>query len=95
MNWQTNAEQVLGSHEAAVRCVRYTTQGLVASGSWDGTVKLWDPKSSQCVASFDQGHKVFSMDTSQNKLIVATAGLKLREIALHQLARPEHKHYRS
>ena len=33
-------------------------QGLIATGSWDKYVKLWDPRTNQCTGSYEQPEKV-------------------------------------
>lgn len=52
-------ESVLGSHDNAVRCVEYSNEvNVVLSGGWDGNVKMWDTRSSQCVGTLPQPDKV-------------------------------------
>lgn len=46
----TQQSSNLGCHEDAIRCVEYCCDvGLVVTGSWDKTVKLWDPRQKQSV----------------------------------------------
>jgi cell cycle arrest protein BUB3 len=53
------SESVLGSHDNAVRCVEYSNEvNVVLSGGWDGNVKMWDTRSSQCVGTLPQPDKV-------------------------------------
>lgn len=43
----------LGCHDDAIRCVEYCPDvGLVATGSWDKTIKLWDPRQKQSVGEY-------------------------------------------
>ena len=49
--------------------------GMLLSGSWDRTVKQWDPRARGGeVGSYPQPDKVFSMSTVGDKLVVGTAG---------------------
>lgn len=55
-------ESVLGSHDNAVRCVEYSNEvNVVLSGGWDGNVKMWDTRSSQCVGTLPQPDKVCAL----------------------------------
>eukprot|EP00518_Triparma_eleuthera_P004112 CAMPEP_0182453450 /NCGR_PEP_ID=MMETSP1319-20130603/510_1 /TAXON_ID=172717 /ORGANISM="Bolidomonas pacifica, Strain RCC208" /LENGTH=366 /DNA_ID=CAMNT_0024651385 /DNA_START=161 /DNA_END=1257 /DNA_ORIENTATION=+ len=56
--------------------------GVMASGSWDGTVKLWSTSSptsaaAGSLASISAGGKVFAMDWVGSTLMVATSGRKV------------------
>jgi WD40 repeat protein len=63
-----------GKHDGAVRCVEYDADhGLVISGSWDCSVRCWDPRSNTLVANLRQPHKVYSMTQAGSRLVVATA----------------------
>ncbi|KAI8842449.1 WD40-repeat-containing domain protein [Chytriomyces cf. hyalinus JEL632] len=72
---ETTHKHQIDSHEDAVKCI--TTDlvtGLVISGSWDKSVKLFDlRKPKPLVATHKHPHKVHSMDTAKGRLVVATA----------------------
>ncbi|KAI8836543.1 WD40-repeat-containing domain protein [Chytriomyces cf. hyalinus JEL632] len=84
---ETTHKQQIDSHEDAVSCIfhnqiytgrQYLTHtletGLVISGSWDKSVKLFDlRKPKPLVATHKHPHKVHSMDTAKGRLVVATA----------------------
>ncbi|PSC76632.1 mitotic checkpoint [Micractinium conductrix] len=73
-------EVALGSHAAAVKCLRWLpTRGLLVSGGWDSTLRLWDPRvapgpAGQQVAAVPLPGKVYSMDVSGERLVVAMSG---------------------
>ena len=81
----TGAEEVLGSHDAAVKAVAYDDDtGLGISGGWDKTLRAWDPRlppERRCVARVDLPDKVYSMSitppssSANKKIVVAMAGL--------------------
>jgi cell cycle arrest protein BUB3 len=59
--YDLNAEKEfdIGTHNEAIRCVHYSTSlNLIITGSWDSYVKIWDPRMSVPVSSFDQHDKV-------------------------------------
>ncbi|KAJ3041908.1 mitotic spindle checkpoint protein Bub3 [Rhizophlyctis rosea] len=69
------SETVLGTHDGAIRCLEYSTEiNSVVTGSWDKDVKLWDPRAKEAeVGKYNQPDKIFSLDVTHEKLVVATA----------------------
>ena len=44
---ESSTEQSVGSHDKAVKCVEWLLERqLVASASWDGSLKVWDVQDS-------------------------------------------------
>nr|XP_054766335.1 mitotic checkpoint protein BUB3-like [Lytechinus pictus] len=74
----TSTENILGNHEDAVKCVEFCTDvNVVVTGSWDQTVKLWDPRIGRSTGSFSQPDKVYTMAVTGDRLVVGTAGRKV------------------
>ena len=49
----------VGTHDAPIRCVEYCPDvNVVITGSWDSTVKLWDPRTPCSAGTFPQPDKV-------------------------------------
>ncbi len=67
----------MGRHDKAVRVVQYLAgEGLLASGGWDATLRLWDPRApegSNCVAVVRLPGKAFTMSQSAARLVVGTS----------------------
>lgn len=73
----TTAQQV-GLHEQPIRSVRFFTAPnsnapMVATGSWDKTIKYWDLRSSTPAGSVTMQDRVYSMDVKDNLLVVGCA----------------------
>lgn len=50
----TGQSSQIAAHDEPIRCIRWLEvngQGLVATGSWDKTIKYWDVRSQNPVAS--------------------------------------------
>jgi len=74
----SSTESAHGSHEGAIKCVEFSGEcGLVVTGSWDSTVKIWDPRAPGCQGAHSQPDKVYSLGVAGEKLVVATAGRKV------------------
>lgn len=44
-------------HNSSVTCVKYAPNAkLYATGSLDGTIKIWDAISGRCINTFDKAH---------------------------------------
>ncbi|XP_046844256.1 mitotic checkpoint protein BUB3-like [Xenia sp. Carnegie-2017] len=72
-DFNASAEQELGRHEAAIKCVEFCNQmGVVVTGSWDKTVKLWDPRQPQPTGTYSQPDKVYTMALADERLVVGT-----------------------
>ncbi|XP_040574965.1 mitotic checkpoint protein BUB3 [Lepeophtheirus salmonis] len=75
----SGTETLIGSHEKAVKCVRYSEEinGLI-SGSWDSTIKFWDPRNSNpLIGTYPQPERVYALSLAGEKLVIATLGRKV------------------
>lgn len=75
---QSGSSQVIGTHDAPVKAVRFVEVGpsntqAVVSGSWDKTLKYWDMRQPQPVATVAMPERVYAMDSAQKLLVTATA----------------------
>ena len=68
-----------GSHDDAIKCVEYcSTLGIVITGSWDRSLKIWDPRQNQAIGSYNQsGESVYTMSLSGEKLVVGTSNRRV------------------
>lgn len=82
LDWTADIQKEFASHEEAIKSILYDSySGLLITGSWDKTVKIWDPRSSNpLLHTIAQPERVYSMDLTGNtnintgKLVVAMAG---------------------
>lgn len=89
-DWQAQKETIVGTHMDAIKCVHYCQAvNLIITGSWDKTIKLWDPRVPTCVGSYEQPDKVYTLDTIDEKLVVGTANRKIRIWNLTNMGMPE------
>ncbi len=71
----------LEGHTDLVRSVAFSPDGTLASGSWDGTAKLWNTETRKQIATFSQGRRtdtrVVSVAFSPNGEILAVVSSEL------------------
>lgn len=59
MRFAFPVENLVGTHDAPIRCVEYCPEvNVMVTGSWDQTVKLWDPRTPCNAGTFSQPEKV-------------------------------------
>ncbi|KAG9144843.1 hypothetical protein Leryth_018971 [Lithospermum erythrorhizon] len=90
-------EDILGKHDAPVRCVDYSyATGQVITGSWDKTLKCWDPRGAsgpdhRLAGTYTQPERVYSLSLVGNRVVVATAGRHVNVYDLRNMSQPEQR----
>lgn len=65
---------VLSGHEGPIACVSFAeNSGILASGSWDGTLKLWNIYSNTCSETFEHGCDVLAVCFRSDGKVCCTA----------------------
>jgi len=86
----TGQESIVGYHEQTVRCVHMAhAAGLLVTGSWDRSVRLWDPRVPSPVSQHAQPECVYTLDTSGHTLVVGTADRHVVIWDLRQMGQPQ------
>ncbi|KAG6333212.1 hypothetical protein ID866_5881 [Astraeus odoratus] len=85
----TNGQsQQVAQHDAPIKVVKWieTPQGgVLATGSWDKTLKYWDLRSANPVATVQLPERCYTMDAQYPLLVVGTAE---RHIQIYNLSTP-------
>lgn len=90
-------EDVLGRHDAPVRCIEYSyATGQVVTGSWDKNLKCWDPRGASgqertLVGTYNQLERVYSLSVNGHRLVAATAGRHVNIYDLRNMSQPEQR----
>lgn len=85
---QTTAQQV-AAHDQPIRCARFVdvpgqATPVLVTGSWDKTVKYWDLRQATPVASVSCQDRIYSMDSKDTMLIIATADRYVNVVDLNK-----------
>ncbi|KAI4725837.1 WD40 repeat-like protein [Aureobasidium sp. EXF-10728] len=68
--------QTVAAHDQPIKCVESINAGgqqMIVTGSWDKTIKYWDCRQQNPIASVQCKDRVYAMDTRDQLLVVATA----------------------
>lgn len=77
-DFQSQTESIVGIHSLPIKAVEYVPDvNLVATGSWDCSAKLWDPRTSSNVAEKPLPDKVYTMSVCGHRLIIGLAGRRV------------------
>ncbi|KZP13577.1 WD40 repeat-like protein [Athelia psychrophila] len=87
----TGQSTQVAQHDAPVKAVRWVDAqgGILASGSWDKTVKYWDLRTPKPVSTVQLPDRCYSMDIAYPLMAVATAE---RQIQVFDLTNPTTPH---
>jgi mRNA export factor len=88
MHLQSGQTLTLEGHTAPVRAVRFVdvpsaNAPIIASGSWDKTVRYWDLRQPQPVATLQLPERVYAMDAAGPHLVAVAADHHLHFANLH------------
>jgi len=89
----TETMSSLGEHDDAVRCVEVSSDlGAVVTGSWDGSVRVWDPRAATALQhTIEVPGKVYSLAmgaAGQNMFVVGTSERSIQIFDTRSLPAP-------
>ncbi|EIM89377.1 WD40 repeat-like protein [Stereum hirsutum FP-91666 SS1] len=81
----------LGQHTDSVSSMNFSSEtNQLITGSWDRTVRFWDPRASTPEQSkHDLPERVYFMDLAQNRLVVAMASRLFHIYDIRNMKQPE------
>ncbi|KAK4227929.1 WD40-repeat-containing domain protein [Podospora fimiseda] len=84
----SGSTRMLEGHTKPVRSVRFVdipqaNTPIIASGSWDKTIKYWDLRQPSALATINFEERVYAMDARGAVLCAATADNKVHFVDLH------------
>ncbi|KAJ3205858.1 hypothetical protein HDU67_008586, partial [Dinochytrium kinnereticum] len=88
MDLQSGQTMTVASHDAPIKCARFmdNPQGtILATGSWDKTIKYWDLRTPNPVMTVSLPERVYSMDAVFPLMVVGTAD---RNVMIYNLQNP-------
>ncbi|KAJ1665891.1 mitotic spindle checkpoint protein Bub3 [Coemansia sp. RSA 1813] len=87
----TNAREI-GKHNGEISTIEFGhASGLLVSGSWDRSLRIWDckaPEDAALVRQVDVDERVYSISLENNILAVALAGRKILVYDIRKLESP-------
>jgi mRNA export factor len=88
MDLSSSKTMTLEAHTSPVRTVRFVqvpsaNAPIIASGSWDRTVRYWDMRQPQPIGALQLPERVYAMDAAGPLLVAATADNNLHFVNLH------------
>ncbi|PHU00139.1 Mitotic checkpoint protein BUB3.1 [Capsicum chinense] len=105
LEFNCGREDLLGRHDALFDALNTHLQlnyviflygiGQVTTGSWDRTLKCWDPRGASggqehtLVGTYPQPERVYSLSLVGNRLVVATAWNHVNVYDLRNMSQPE------
>lgn len=70
----TGQSTQIAQHDEPIKCIRFLEQGnIVATGSWDRTIKYWDLRSPQPIGTVQLPERCYAMDAKGPLMVVGTA----------------------
>jgi mRNA export factor len=82
------AVRTIGRHDQPVRCVKWMPElNLLASASWDRSLRLWDTRQPQPVATIVTNERIYAMDAAGKIVVLGTADQHMHvfpDITQHQ-----------
>ena len=81
--------QQVAAHDAPIKCIRFVdvpgqASPVLVTGSWDKTVKYWDLRAQQPVATLACQERIYSIDAKKSLLVIATADRYIDIVSLQQ-----------
>lgn len=82
----TGQSSQIAQHDESIKCAKFLEQGnVLATGSWDKTIKYWDLRSPTPIGTVQLPERCVAMDIKGQLMVAATAD---KQVCLFDLNNP-------
>ncbi|KAG1659361.1 Mitotic checkpoint protein BUB3 [Nymphon striatum] len=91
-DFNTNSESIIGNHDAPIKCTEFCPEAnVLITGSWDKTIKLWDPRAPTCTGTYNNTEKVYTLAVCGDKVVVGTSNRRVLVWDLKNMSNPQQR----
>jgi len=90
LDFERGSKMSIGGHDKAISCMDFVSSAnALVSGSWDKCMSVWDARNNARSHLIEMPGKIFSLSSSENRIVIATVDRHIAIYDIRNLSAPE------